>query len=466
MRDVPGFLSTRKTILQTKPTLRASWVAYAVATFVSGEYKETFDIISKYRDTVVDKAEAYEESEFLLFQNSCLEKDKKYLEAIDHLSQVSTQIVDKLALKVKQAQLQQLSGNFQESRVQWQKLVVEQPENYRFHSGFQASVLELSNTLSEEVFLFKKLELPSSVFKLTSSEKKTLLEFYSRLSLKSRATNKIILHLSTEEHDFPEKLSKFIKSALDEGIPSLTHDIVSFAMVSTSNDPNKLRYASNPNEFKASSVISMSLSIIDNYIDEIDSFSNNEIIDIKEKIKSPQTLLWAYFLKANLLEKLGEYQLSLDIIAKAINHTPTAIDILTRKAHLLKKLGDLNSAALVMDECRMLDLQDRYLNNKATKYFLRADNIPSAMQTIALFTKHEGDPQRTLYDLQCSWYELELAESYSRQKMWGPALKRFHAIKQHFIDQYDDLFDFHGYCVRKVFTLCFYHRCLFLLYFL
>ena len=56
-----------------------------------------------------------------------------------------------------------------------------------------------------------------------------------------------------------------------------------------------------------------------------------------------------------------------------------------------------------MDECRLLDLQDRYLNNKTTKYLLRNDEMDQAMATIAMFTKHEGDSQKILYDLQCSW---------------------------------------------------------------
>ena len=50
-------------------------------------------------------------------------------------------------------------------------------------------------------------------------------------------------------------------------------------------------------------------------------------------------------------------------------------------------------------------------------------------------------------------YELEVAESYLRTKQWGPALKKFYAVKKHFNDFYDDLFDFHGYCVRKVLVL-------------
>ena len=115
----------------------------------------------------------------------------------------------------------------------------------------------------------------------------------------------------------------------------------------------------------------------------------------------------------------------------------------------MRKLGDIASAAKVIDTCRSLDLQDRYLNNKATKYLLRADEVTQAMDTIAMFTKHDGDPQYTLFELQVSWYELELADSYTRQKKYGLALKNFYAVQKHFAIYDDDQFDFHGYCMRK-----------------
>lgn len=32
------------------------------------------------------------------------------------------------------------------------------------------------------------------------------------------------------------------------------------------------------------------------------------------------------------------------------------------------------------------------------------------METIAMFTKHEGDAERILFDLQANWYEAELGK--------------------------------------------------------
>lgn len=66
-----------------------------------------------------------------------------------------------------------------------------------------------------------------------------------------------------------------------------------------------------------------------------------------------------------------------------------------------------------------------------------------------MFTKHEGDPQKNLFDLQVAWYELESADAHLRLKQWGESLRKYYAIKHHFNLHLDDLFDFHGYCVRK-----------------
>lgn len=77
------------------------------------------------------------------------------------------------------------------------------------------------------------------------------------------------------------------------------------------------------------------------------------------------------------------------------------------------------------------------------------------MNTIAMFTKHDGDPQQTLFDLQCIWYELEIGEAYSRKGNYGQALKKFYAIEKHFTDFIEDLFDFHAFSMRKVFIYSF-----------
>lgn len=50
-------------------------------------------------------------------------------------------------------------------------------------------------------------------------------------------------------------------------------------------------------------------------------------------------------------------------------------------------------AAHAMEEARLLDGQDRFLNGKAAKYWLRAGDYKKAEELLALFTKVCRDAQ-------------------------------------------------------------------------
>ena len=89
------------------------------------------------------------------------------------------------------------------------------------------------------------------------------------------------------------------------------------------------------------------------------------------------------------------------------------------KGRILKNARDFSAAASIVEQDRQLDLADRYINNKATKYFVRADRVAEAEATIALFTRHEGDPQQNIFDMQCMWYENAIGASHARQGAHG-----------------------------------------------
>eukprot|EP00981_Chlorochromonas_danica_P009552 scaffold2727_cov161-Ochromonas_danica.AAC.15 len=433
MRDKVGFAATRRRILEGKPSLRASWVAFAVANFMLEDYAAAFDVISKYNESVTNKEDTdpYEESELLLFQNLCLERRGLFAEALAHLDQFRAAIVDKLSCEVKYAQLLTLSERFGEAQSAWEKLLAAQPENYRFHCGLQIALLRLPVGEASSMFSLKRLDLPCSVLSLTDTQRNLLLNNYREQ--KSRAGRKIVLFLLSGSAGFEEELERFIVENLERGLPSLFHEICSLVLIPDTAAPGRLVPAKEPIDFREHMVTQLSLAILDRFT----------------KPRNPQAALWGLFLRAHLLECGGALEAANQAIDEALAHTPTAIDVLVKKARLLKKTGNVLGAAMAMEECRALDLQDRYLNNKAAKYFLRADDTTQALATISLFTKHEGDVIKTLDYLQCSWFELESAEAYSRTKKWGLALKRFYSVRKHFVDQYDDLFDFHGYCMRK-----------------
>ena len=102
-----------------------------------------------------------------------------------------------------------------------------------------------------------------------------------------------------------------------------------------------------------------------------------------------------------------------------------------------------------MNAARKLDLSDRFLNSKATKYYLRANMFDKAVATISLFTKQDTDPLLDLIEMQSSWFLVETADHYARLGESAKALEVYKEVLKYFDIVIDDQFDFHGYCLRK-----------------
>ena len=47
----------------------------------------------------------------------------------------------------------------------------------------------------------------------------------------------------------------------------------------------------------------------------------------------------------------------------------------------------MEAAARVMNDARELDLQDRFINSKSAKYYIRNDKIEEAEKILGLFTR-------------------------------------------------------------------------------
>ena len=451
LRDYDQFVKNRRRILEGKPGLRTNWVALAMAHYGAGEYDIAFKVVNECNKVHKDEKAigAYEVSEFLLFQNRCLEKQGLYAEAIDHLNEILPKVVDKLSYHVKMGEMFQLTGQYAAAQEKWLSLLLGQPENYQLHVGLQIAVLELGVEDSKAMFALKHLDLPSSVLQLSAEQRAKLLDVYDKescLNQKFSATGMRKIRFSLLEGDaMKESLQQHIKTCLIKGIPALYQDICVLAKMTT-KDGNQQVLCKEPRDFKAHPIVISVRNWLDTYISTLKSTGK---LDVSGQIASPSTLLWALFLQCHMCERSGELEMALTYIEECITHTPTATDLYMRKARILKKMGDLDKAAAIADEGRALDLQDRYLNNKATKYAFRADKINAGNDLMAMFARHEGDPQMYLAEMQCNWYELEAGEAHARLRQWGPALKKFYSVQKHFIDYVEDMFDFHGFCVRK-----------------
>ena len=505
MRDYNGYLESRGKILDKKPESRYSWIGFALANYYVGSYNICFDIINKYFEIIQDSdsVEKYEKSELYLLQNRCIELLLNYNECIKHLNKNLKNIVDINYYNIKIAYFLLLNNNYNESLKYYNILITQQSENYMLHVGLHLNLLKLNNTLLNYELYNKcnKCELPLYYYKLTNNQIITIINYYNNELLpkikKSNVISKIILALASQlqpetvETDatvtetavsktialnesnefnndniylkfhklFIEILEKYLIKYLSLGIPALYQDIDSIIRIADIHNPNQLNYVLNINEFNKHLLTKLILLLLNKYIYNLETFGtfqNTSETQTTIIIESPSSLLWTYFLKSHLLEKCGNNNESLIIIEKSLLHTPTALDMYIQKSLILSNLGQYLYASQIINNCRLLDLQDRYLNNITTKYLLKANQITLAKQTINLFIKHEegigssNEPDVKLNYLQTNWYELLLAKIYYNNNTYNLSIKKFYDIKKHFHDYYEDMFDFHGYVIRKV----------------
>jgi N-alpha-acetyltransferase 15/16, NatA auxiliary subunit len=115
--------------------------------------------------------------------------------------------------------------------------------------------------------------------------------------------------------------------------------------------------------------------------DDVMATSNSDV---------PTTYLWTLYFLAQHFSHIGQHTRALSFLSSAITHTPTLPELHTLRGRVLKHLGDLHGASVAVNEARLLDGQDRFLNTKSAKYKLRAGLIEEASDTFGLFTKVPG----------------------------------------------------------------------------
>jgi len=509
MRDLEGFCETRRRILVEKPNQKSHWMAFAVAHHLAGRPAMAFDLLSQFQKTLEDgsasagRTKDYEESELVLYKAQLLVEDGKHAEALTHLEKEQDWCVDVLGRKTEAATLLLRLGRFEEAQAAWRELLTGSysAENYGTHRGWQAALLELAGADLEAVLGLKALDLVPAAVELTAAQRATLVASYASLAAdrpRSRAVKRIPLTF-LDGPAFDAALEAYMRAQLADGVPALAADLSALfasrcaagesgsGTTVSGADPVCGRFGSShprstssqpadgrpllvrlkePRQVAAHPVFAKVHALASGFLANVQGHGS---LDAKTAdaagaaaavaATSPQAELWCRYLLAQLEEGRGDLEAALAHIEAAIAHTPTAVDLYERRARLLKKSGDAEGASLQMEVARKLDLQDRYINNKSTKYLLRLGKRAEALATIGLFTKHDGDPSHNIKEMQVLWVANEFGAAALRSGEYGPALKSFLQVEKTFDEFTDDQFDFHSYCLRKM-TLRSYVGCL------
>jgi tetratricopeptide (TPR) repeat protein len=429
MRDLPGFAITRHAILTLKPNGKINWLAFALAKHLNGDLRGAVSVIDIYLGTLTEGAPelspGFEASELALYRNKILgEIPDNQKEALEHLAKIENVVVDRSSMCISRAKYQLKLGEFANAR----ETISEnfrrgETENFKLHTLYMCALLELDSEICEEAWKLSGTRTLASLIPLTAEQKQILLDAYQTDLFpnygNSAAVQRIPMNLVDGDR-LRNSLDVFIRKGLVKGVPSLCRELSTFFLVEKAG---RYEITTDPLEVKQHSAFKLIVELVDGYISSLES--NTKLLPTDEHEETPSTLLWTWYMRAGLHELAAEYSDGIALLDKGLEHTPTAVDVYELKGRLLKSAGDIKAAVESLDTGRDLDRQDRYINNQTTKYMLKAGMEQDALNRISLFTKHEGNPEANLFDMQCSWYELGLAACYAKKEEWGKSLKKY-----------------------------------------
>ncbi|KAI0371305.1 NMDA receptor-regulated protein 1a [Pilatotrama ljubarskyi] len=417
LRHYDALVETRHTLLRLRPQLRQNWIALAVAYHLNGNLTEAKHVLEQF-ERIVKNVPDYdiEMSEILLYHLRVLEELGEYSEALALLdaNAKSRTIVDRTAIMEFRARLLSKLGS-EEAQQAWQGLIEQNPDCYDYYKGFLAN---------------SGVDLDAITDETRGTALQTLRDFSQQFA-RAAAPQRIALSVAVGD-EFKALIEPYLRSRLEKGVPSLFTDLKALYRDASKRD----------------AIESVAHALLEAFKHAPDAPCPSHL--------DPTTYIWTLYFLAQHHSHLGRHKRALELLDAALAHTPTLPELYLFRGRVLKRCGDPYGAARWVDQARLLDLQDRFLNARCGKYRLRAGLVEEAVEVFGLFTKKDApSPAQDLEDMQSLLYLTEEADAQLRNGNFAMALKKYAAIQKVFDDFEDDQFDFHGYSVRK-FTINIY----------
>ncbi|KAM0752180.1 N-terminal acetyltransferase A, auxiliary subunit [Meredithblackwellia eburnea MCA 4105] len=416
LRNYPLYVDSRLSILRVAPRLRRNWLGLAIAQHLNGQFAEADRTLRNYEEMLRDVPEGeYDLSEVLLYHATVLDEAGEWERSIEFLQENTGKIVDRQSYSVLRAHLLLKLGRKEPAEWAWELLLEENPDNYEYIKAYvKARGADVDS---------KDIEQTEAAVKVLDA----LAEKFPR----SLAVRRIALDIVSGQ-GFETRASSYLTNALSKGVPSIFADVKALY-----SDREKRQTIG---------------KLAEGYLKALEATETFGVPELAEDdtVESSAAYLWTLYFLAQHYSALSEHSKSLQLLDQAEQHTPSLPEISMLRARVLKRAGDVDGALEAMTAARELDGQDRFLNSKNAKYFLRADRVEEAEKCVGLFTKQDApSPLQDLIDMQCFWFIEEEGLSYARQGKLALALKRYHQIYNIFNEVDEDQYDFHSYSIRK-----------------
>jgi len=396
MRNYDGFAESSLSMLMGKSSNRVFWLSYAVANHLLKEYELAVAVIDAYMGSLKDERVDFENSEIWMYKNMILEESGNLPLALSDLDVIRDKVVDKTGWKRTRARILTSLGKLDEARDLYKQLFESNVESLEYLQHYAQS---------------SGLDLDCAAYAWICG--------LARAFPKSNLLARLVLQTAPDS-EFERAADAWLKKQLHKGVPS------TFVAMKSLYTPHRAEIVE---------------TLIRSYLVNLEAGCGFDGV-----AEPPTAWLWTTIFLAQHSDWKGDFESALELIDKAMQHTPTLVETYMLKARFLKHAGSYDEAARVMDAGREIDLQDRFVNSKSVKYWLRAGNISVAERVVKLFTKPDAkDPLADITEMQTLWFATE------RAAQGGEAgLKECEFVERVFADIYEDQFDFHGYCMRKM----------------
>lgn len=414
MRDLDGFKQSRLDMLSQRPTLRASWIGYAIANHLSEDHQAAYSILDEFRKTNQKPEQRgksiendYEMSEIVLYQNKILMEDNKNVQALANLVGANDDIVDRVAQLESLVELYMKSSNFEKAEECLTKLIHRNPEKREYF-------FQLADCVG------------------ATCDDNRLIEFYQVMQKtfpRAKMPQTIPLEIFSGQ-EFDTILKKYFIAALRKGLPN-----IHVTLKPLYSDAAKLESIQ---------------KLAAEYLIKLENDQPKLEGDSQTELESPGCLVWLYHFLAQHYDATGDHVKALDFVNRGLEHTPTLIELYVAKGRIYKHAGNVVYGTECLDEAQSLDTADRFLNCKCARYMIRSGRLEEAEKLAALFTRENITLQDNLKEMQVLWFQIEAAEAHFKQGKYGQALRKCYEIENVFADITEDQFDFHQYCMRKM----------------